>query len=56
MQNMRIAEAMNSEKNWPILVMNSAGYVAKIPAVAVGEKPGTVRMCEPPSKVLMADL
>jgi len=29
--------AMNSEKNCPVLVMNSAGYVQKMPAVAFSE-------------------
>jgi hypothetical protein len=29
--------AMNSEKNMPVLVMNAAGYVQKIPAVEVLE-------------------
>jgi hypothetical protein len=32
-QNMRIVEEMNSEKNMPVLVMNAAGYVQKMPAV-----------------------
>lgn len=32
-QNMSIVEAMNSEKNMPVLVMNAAGYVQKMPAV-----------------------
>ncbi len=39
---MRIVEAMNSEKNWPVFVMNGAGYVQKIPAVDVAVP--TVRM------------
>lgn len=53
---MSIAEAMNSEKNWPVLVMKGAGYVQKIPAVAVSEYPGTVLNDLPPSKTSIADL
>ena len=53
-RNMRSMLAMNSEKNWPVLVMKSAGYVQKIPAVAVSLKPGTVRMFAPPSKTSIA--
>jgi hypothetical protein len=45
---------MNSEKNMPVRVMNSAGYVQKIPADEVG--PPTVRILAPPSNVSMADL
>jgi hypothetical protein len=45
---------MNSEKNMPVRVMNSAGYVQKIPAVEVA--PPTVRILAPPSNVSMADL
>jgi hypothetical protein len=33
MQNIRMVDAMNSEKNIPVLVMNEAGYVQKMPAV-----------------------
>jgi hypothetical protein len=33
MQNIKMALAMNSEKNMPVLVMKAAGYVQKIPAV-----------------------
>jgi len=33
MQTIRIVEAMNSEKNIPVLVMNAAGYGQKMPAV-----------------------
>lgn len=54
--HIRSVLAMNSEKNIPVLVMNSAGYVQKMPADALGEKPGTVRIPAPPSKVSMADL
>ena len=46
---------MNSEKNSPVLVMKGAGYVAKTPAVAFVENPGTVRALEAPSKTSMAD-
>lgn len=50
---MRIVEAMNSEKNMPVLVMKGAGYVLKIPAV--GCSPVTVRtLC--PSNMSIADL
>jgi hypothetical protein len=35
MQNIKIVEAINSEKNMPVRVMNAAGYVQKIPAVEV---------------------
>jgi hypothetical protein len=35
MQNIKIVEAINSEKNIPVRVMNAAGYVQKIPAVEV---------------------
>lgn len=45
---------MNSEKNMPVRVMNSAGYVQKIPAVAFG--PLTVLIPAPPSNTSMADL
>lgn len=45
---------MNSEKNMPVRVMNSAGYVQKMPAVEFS--PPTVRMPAPPSYVSMADL
>lgn len=54
--NIKIALAINSEKNCPVLVMKSAGYVQNIPAVAVSEYPGTVRILDPPSKTSMADL
>lgn len=37
MTNIRIEDARNSEKNIPVRVMNGAGYVQKMPAVAVSE-------------------
>jgi hypothetical protein len=52
--HIRRALAMNSEKNMPVRVMNSAGYVQKIPAVEFA--PVTVRIPAPPSNVSMADL
>jgi hypothetical protein len=52
--HIRRALAMNSEKNIPVRVMNSAGYVQKIPAVEFA--PVTVRIPAPPSNVSMADL
>jgi hypothetical protein len=52
--HIRRALAMNSEKNMPVRVMNSAGYVQKMPAVEFA--PVTVRIPAPPSKVSMADL
>jgi len=52
--HIRRALAMNSEKNMPVRVMNSAGYVQKIPAVEVALP--TVRILAPPSNTSMADL
>jgi hypothetical protein len=49
MTNIKIEEARNSEKNMPVRVINGAGYVQKIPAVAVSEYPGTVRSAGEPS-------
>ena len=51
----RMAVAMNSEKNSPVLVINVAGYVANTPALALDEKPGTVRAAAAPSKTSIAD-
>ncbi len=34
MQNIRMVDAMNSEKNIPVRVMKAAGYVQNIPALA----------------------
>jgi len=56
MRNIKRVDAMNSLKNCPVFVMKAAGYVQKIPAEAVSEKPGTVRIPGPPSKTSMADL
>jgi hypothetical protein len=52
--HIRRALAMNSEKNMPVRVMNSAGYVQKIPAVEVAVP--TVLILAPPSNTSMADL
>lgn len=50
-----MVEATNSEKNWPVVDIKGAGYVQNMPAVAVLEYPGTVRMFGPPSNSLIAD-
>jgi hypothetical protein len=52
--HIRRALAINSEKNMPVRVMNSAGYVQKIPAVEFA--PVTVRILAPPSNTSIADL
>lgn len=54
MQNIKIALAINSEKNWPVRVINGAGYVQKIPAEDVLRP--TVRKPWPPSNTSMADI
>lgn len=49
MTNMSSALAMNSLKNWLVLVTKACGYVQNMPAVALGAG-GTVRRLWPSKK------